>query len=441
MSKKLEHIIYNSSECIPEQTMFNYIDKKLSPKEEHEVEKHLIDCELCSDALEGLSFTKNRSRITYIKNEVDKRLANSLQKEETRIVSFNIKTVFAIAASVLLLIGSIFLFNLFFSPKMEMKDVALNAPKEMEAEESPASAVMTDSNSIASETNAEKQPLAEDALEQTGQEQAKKPDFKSNVTTGSSVAESPVEGLTTTVTIADEMAASDREENEYKKSESAQRSDDLKAGAKQDMSGEVDALKNNSFGWSAITTAPNANQETEAKEKAKEVELSRVAKNKAEKKTADKKATTKQEAAYDQTVAGIPPSSAFQKDLDNTTSENQKSLEESNIPSSADSIIFVTDEMPEFPGGGIEMIKFISKNFNYPKSNLEQMPSTTKIYVEFIVTKEGNIKDAKVKKGINPELDKEALRVINFMPQWKPGKQNGKPVNVKMNVPIQLEFK
>lgn len=439
MSKKLEHIIYNSSECIPEQTMFSYIDKKLSPKEEHEVEKHLIDCELCSDALEGLSSTTNRTRITTIKKEVDYRLSHSFQKKETKIVSFNIKTVFAIAASVLLLIGSIFLFNLFFSPKMEMKDVALNAPKEIESEESAAPAVMTDSNSIASETNAEKQVSTEEALEQTSQEQAKRLNYQPNVTTGSSVAESPVEGLATTVTIADEMTASDREENEYKKSESVTRSDDLKTGAKQDISGEVDAIKNNSFGWSAMTTAPKANQETEAKEK--EVTVSRVAKNKAEKKAADKKATTKQEEAYDQTVAGIPPSSVSQKDLDNASSENQKSLEERNINSSADSIIFVTDEMPSFPGGEVEMVKFISKNFNYPKSISDQLIIATKIYVEFIVTKDGNIKDAKVKKGINPELDKEALRVINSMPQWKPGKQNGKPVNVKMNVPIQLEFK
>lgn len=439
MSKKLEHIIYNSSECIPEQTMFNYIDKKLSPKEEHEVEKHLIDCELCSDALEGLSATTNRTRITTINNEVDHRLSHSLQKKEAKIVSFNIKTVFAIAASVLLLIGSIFLFNLFFSPKMEMKDVALNAPKEIESEESAAPAVMTDSNSIASGTNTEKQPLTEGALEQTSQEQAKRLNYQPNVTTGSSVAESPVEGLATTVTIADEMAASDREDNEYKKSESVTRSDDLKTGAKQDMSGETDANKNNSFGWSTMTTAPNANQETEAKEK--EVTLSRVAKNKAEKKSADKKAATKQEAAYDQTVAGTPPSSASQKDLDNITSENQKSLEEISTTSHADSAVFVADEMPEFPGGEVEMVKFISKNFNYQKSISDQLIIATKIYVEFIVTKDGNIKDAKVKKGINPELDKEALRVINAMPQWKPGKQNGKPVNVKMNVPIQLEFK
>ncbi len=439
MSKNLEHIIYNSSECIPEQTMFNYIDKKLSPKEEHEVEKHLIDCELCSDALEGLSFIKNRSRITTIKNEVDQHLSHSLQKKDAKIISFNTKTIFAIAASILLLIGSVFIFNLFFSPQMEMKDVALNTPKGIGAEESTVSAAMNDSNTIVSETNTEKPPLTEKAIEQPNQEQAKKLDYRANVTTGSSVAESPAEGLATTVTIADEMAAGDREENEDKKSESVPSIDDSKAGVKQDISGEVDAIQNNSFGWSTMTTAPKANQETEAKEK--EVTVSRVAKNKAEKKAADKKATTKQEAAYDQTSAGIPPSSVSQKDLDNVTSENQKSLEESNISSSADSVIFVADEMPTFPGGGIEMIKFISKNFNYPKSNLEQMPLTTKIYVEFIVTKEGNIKDAKVKKGINPELDKEALRVINAMPPWKPGKQNGKPVNVKMNVPIQLEFK
>jgi protein TonB len=106
--------------------------------------------------------------------------------------------------------------------------------------------------------------------------------------------------------------------------------------------------------------------------------------------------------------------------------------------SAADSTISV-DEMPKFPGGEIEFIKYISKNFKYPstKDNL----SKTKIYIEFIIDKNGAIKNAKIVKGINPALDKEALRVINSMPKWIPGKQAGKAVDVKMNYPLQLELK
>lgn len=438
MSKKLEHIIYNSSECIPEQTMFDYIDKKLSPKKEHEVEKHLLDCELCSDALEGLSITANRTKIADIRNAVDNHLSNFIPKQETKVVSINISTVFAIAASVILLIGSIFLFNLFFSSKMEMNDVALNTSKETSSEESPAPTVITDSNSILLETNLEKRPTSETSKEQNNQEQTQSFKYQTIVSTGNSLAESPVEGLASTATVADEVVTGDREENEYKKSEKNPPLDDSKAGAKQDMTGEVDANKNNSFAWTT-TSAPKANQEIEVKEK--EVALNRVAKSKTEKKSADKKISTKQEPSYDQTLAGSPPSSVSQKDLDNDSFGNQKALEEISNKFYADTSVFIADEMPEFPGGEKEMVKYIFKNFKYPRSISEQSIITTKIYVEFIVTKEGNIKDAKIKKGINPELDQEALRVINSMPDWKPGKQNGKPLNVKMVVPIQLEFK
>lgn len=437
MSKKLEHIIYNSSECIPEQTMFDYIDKQLSPKQEHEVEKHLLDCELCSDALEGLSITANRTKIAEIRNAVDNHLSNIIQKQETKVVSINIKTVFAIAASVILLIGSVFLFNLFFSSKMEMNDVAFNTAKEITPEESAAPATISDSNSILSEYNSEKLPTEGESKGQNDQEQAKSK-YQTIVSTGNSVAESPIEGLASTVTVADEVAVADREENEYKKTEKNPPLDDSKAGAKQDMTGEVDASKNNSFAWTT-TSAPKANQEIEVKEK--EVTLNRVAKSKAEKKSEDKKISTKQEPAYDQTLAGSPPSSVSQKDLDNNSFEDQKSLEENNNKFYADSTFLITDEKPEYPGGEMEMTKYIFKNLKYPNGISEQSISSTKIYVEFVVTKEGKIKDAKVKKGINPELDKEALRVINSMPQWKPGKQNGKPVNVKMVIPIQLEFK
>ena len=66
MSDSLKHKIFIRTDCVSEQTMFDYIDKKLSAKESHSVEKHLLHCELCSDALEGLELTKTRTRIAAI---------------------------------------------------------------------------------------------------------------------------------------------------------------------------------------------------------------------------------------------------------------------------------------------------------------------------------------------------------------------------------------
>jgi protein TonB len=63
------------------------------------------------------------------------------------------------------------------------------------------------------------------------------------------------------------------------------------------------------------------------------------------------------------------------------------------------------------------------------------------VYVTFIVTKEGKVTDTKIIRGVDPSLDKEALRVINMLPLWKPGKQKGQAVNVSYTVPVNFELK
>lgn len=95
----------------------------------------------------------------------------------------------------------------------------------------------------------------------------------------------------------------------------------------------------------------------------------------------------------------------------------------------------VCDQMPTFPGGMAECMKFLSKNIDYPE-DCEKAGVQGRVIVQFVVDKEGNITEPKVVRGIHESLDKEALRVIKMMPKWEPGKEDGKPVNVKYTVPI-----
>ena len=112
-----------------------------------------------------------------------------------------------------------------------------------------------------------------------------------------------------------------------------------------------------------------------------------------------------------------------------------------------DCVLFET--MPEYIGGNGEMIKFIAKNINYSecakasKECAKGLVGYHKIYVNFIVTSIGTIKDAKVLKGIKdcPEADTEALRVVNLMTNWKPASCNGKPRDCKMNLPMNIMLK
>lgn len=102
---------------------------------------------------------------------------------------------------------------------------------------------------------------------------------------------------------------------------------------------------------------------------------------------------------------------------------------------SKDEIFDVVEEQPEFPGGIDKLYKFISVNFKYPES-CRAANVQGKIYVQFIVNKKGKIENVHVIRGIHKDLDAEAIRVVKKMPKWKPGKQRGKKVKVRYNLPI-----
>jgi protein TonB len=100
----------------------------------------------------------------------------------------------------------------------------------------------------------------------------------------------------------------------------------------------------------------------------------------------------------------------------------------------------VVEEMPEFPGGDIELLKYIFEHTNYPEVAKENNIQG-KVIVRFCVTAKGTVIQISILKGVDPELDKEAMRVVATLPAFKPGKQGGKPVPVWYMVPITFTLK
>ena len=94
---------------------------------------------------------------------------------------------------------------------------------------------------------------------------------------------------------------------------------------------------------------------------------------------------------------------------------------------------------PEFEGGMKAFYKFIQKNLRYPASALDQ-EKQGKVFISFVVERDGAISDVKVLKGVGYGMDEEASRVIKKSPNWKPGKQNGKTVRVRFNMPITFSM-
>ena len=99
----------------------------------------------------------------------------------------------------------------------------------------------------------------------------------------------------------------------------------------------------------------------------------------------------------------------------------------------------VVEVMPQFPGGQIAMMKYIMENMKYPEQAMKE-GIQGRVTVRFIVEKDGSISDVKPILSVHPLLNKEAVRVVESMPKWSPGKQNGKPVRVRFNVPVMFKL-
>lgn len=100
-------------------------------------------------------------------------------------------------------------------------------------------------------------------------------------------------------------------------------------------------------------------------------------------------------------------------------------------------VFFIVEDMPEFPGGELALRQYIANAIKYPVIAQEN-GIQGRVYVTFVVNTDGSIADARIARGVDPSLDKEALRVVNALPKWKPGKQRGKPVRVSYTVPINF---
>ena len=135
-------------------------------------------------------------------------------------------------------------------------------------------------------------------------------------------------------------------------------------------------------------------------------------------------------------VAPPPPPATASEQKDQT---DQTVKEETTAPAEEQPFVIV-EEMPMFPGGDTELLKYISENTIYPE-NAKLQNIQGKVIIRFCVKADGGVNMASVLKGVSPDLDTEALRVVNSLPAFNPGKQRGKAVPVWYMVPINFALK
>ena len=138
-------------------------------------------------------------------------------------------------------------------------------------------------------------------------------------------------------------------------------------------------------------------------------------------------------------MVGCKP--ATEKAVDQEEIPFEYSGEDKSAPMDADTdqVFQVVEVDPEFPGGMEALTKYLSENIKYPEQ-AKKDKIQGKVYISFVVEKDGSVADAKVLRGIGGGCDEEALRVVNAMPKWTPGKQRNTPVRVQFNLPIVFKL-
>jgi periplasmic protein TonB len=136
------------------------------------------------------------------------------------------------------------------------------------------------------------------------------------------------------------------------------------------------------------------------------------------------------------TVEGDPNANVI---TENEVIEDIKKVEEVKAPPKDEEPLTFVEAMPQFPGGETELLKYLAQNIKYPAIARESGISG-RVFLSFVVEKTGKITDIKVVKDIGGGCGKESVRVVESMPNWKPGNQNGNSVRVRMNLPVLFKL-
>ena len=125
--------------------------------------------------------------------------------------------------------------------------------------------------------------------------------------------------------------------------------------------------------------------------------------------------------------------------LDGGKAKQKASFVAPKTPQKGEKQVFiVVEEMPEFPGGAVALRMVLAKSIIYP-DEAQKNKIQGKVLVSFVINSDGKVEQAKIEKSVSPSLDAEALRIVNLMPDWKPGKQRGTAVSVAYTIPIEFK--
>jgi len=414
--------LFTPSGCLTSETLRRYEDSSVNTSEKKAIEKHLSECELCSDAVEGLKLMNNPEKISSIVAEINKNLNYNLTRgdfpmtHKRRRITDRFLYISA-AASVLILVG-VFAY------------LKLNKPFE------------TDEITAISKTESIEKvpptPLPNAAGTASITHKDNEPEMMENISSQAGVSKNERIGPVT--------------KNVQK----------------------INADENLELPDAQVTDLNNVNADTGLITKAKDEPITKLSDETiepeaidiasvqpieyylgeviilAEKSKKDKRSTVyQQKSESDNIISGIAVESEpnrqmmvplISKDESKEKDANLafETVMEENIQNSGH-FFKAIDTMPEFPGGIPAMNDFLKKKLHYPSLAMENQIEGT-VFITFTIEENGKITSVNVMRGVVGGFDDEALRAIHSMPDWRPGYKNGKPVRVQINLPIKFQL-
>ncbi|MBI2270680.1 MAG: energy transducer TonB [Bacteroidetes bacterium] len=437
MSEQLHKNLFNETQCLSEQTLLDYIDNDLSPEQRYHVEKHLVDCELCVDATEGLSLVSNRNIIADTKKLV-KATFSADQKKEPKVIRLNFSYKLLAAASVALLICGLFVVNHFLNKNESV--VAYKIPAETENNEKQTvqpTSPLNDEKGVETQNKIQPESSTKEALQKTetnrdrlseSEDDNRSDKNKKSISAGETIVPNSA------ATGSDELNISGADERSAAKSKEAM---DEGSGSAETPSPPQ-------------TTPEEKSVKSELKQPsgAGNTSLSGDAQKAAQRSAADdafgdtnKKSRKKDESivmdkAKDEAkkAAPEPKQEQRQEEMMKRESETRPSKPETTT---ASPVVDAPYTAPKFPGGETEQQKFINKTID-----LKNCPGCKgEVSVSVIVSEKGDLRDPQILKGVSgcECLSEEALRIVKAMPKWEPAKRDGGAVSTKHSLSIKFE--
>lgn len=374
--------LLNSCGCLTLTALERYRDKGLNSEETAEVEDHLSGCQMCRDALEGLTMLPSGSSARTGIREINARLRKrhryvpagmGNERKSPRLSQFIIPA----AASIILLASIIGYFNYFLPEKQELalvetEEVLPSVPQHKESENQQIAAINEEGeDDVITEENT---PGENRDIER--------------------IEESKIESEA----VLDEVKA---EEN-------------TQTGAGALVDDEFVAI---------IVVEDDSTIEPAMYGAAEDDEI-----------MADEDLAMQEPSISAFDNEEIIPKEVAGAELEQKMSQSKSQAKRRSNEEPQEAIFMVVETMPEFPGGERSLFKYIQANIMMPADTIIHKADTA--YVSFIVNKDGNISDVILLKGIWDKFDQEAIRMVKSMPAWKPGKQRGQPVRVNMILPV-----